>query len=152
MDGPAHQVFPEYPSLLGTMESICEDHSGQWKYGDLLEKLSNVETLLMLAAILPMLEEMRNNMKKIQKRYMYIAEYNTVRKMTCVALDNLYRDSDSFALDEKLSGWMRITDLDNPDNFLKIDANGELCASIRVLRYQCTTMEGPHPQEKERNS
>ena len=52
-------------------------------------------------------------------------------KMTCATLDNLYRDSDSFALDEKLSGWMRITDLDNPNNYLKIDANGKLCASIR---------------------
>ena len=25
---------------------------------------------------------------------------------------------------------MRVTDLDNPDNFLKIDAKGELCANI----------------------
>ena len=62
------------------MELIHDDHSGQWKYGDLLKKLSNVETILMLAFILSMLEEMRNNMKKIQKRYMYIAEYNTWRK------------------------------------------------------------------------
>ena len=51
--------------------------------------------------------------------------------MTCVALDNLYRNSNSFGLDEKPLGWMRITDLDNPDNFLKIDANGELCANIQ---------------------
>lgn len=85
----------------------------------------------MLATILPMLEEMRNVMKMVQQRYMYIAKYNTVRKMTCVALDNLYRTSDSFSVDEKLSGWMRITDLDNPDKFLKIDAKGELCANIR---------------------
>ena len=78
-----------------------------------------------------MLEEMRNNMKKIQKRYMYIAKYNMVHKMTCAALDNLYRNLDSFSLDEKLLGWMRITNLDNLDNFLKIDAKGELCANIQ---------------------
>ena len=61
---------------------------------------------------------------------MYIAEYNTVHKMTCAALDNLYKNSDSFILDEKLLGWMRIIDLHNPDNFLKIDAKGELCPNI----------------------
>ena len=82
LDGLAHQVFSKYPSLLGTMESIHDNHSGQWKYGDLLEKLSNIETLLTLVPILSMLEEMRNNMKKIQKRYMYISEYNMIHKMT----------------------------------------------------------------------
>ena len=51
--------------------------------------------------------------------------------MTCTTLNNLYRNSDSFALDEKLSGWMRIIDLDNLENFLKIDTKGELCANIR---------------------
>ena len=54
-----------------------------------------------------------------------------MRKITCATLDNIYRNSDSFSLDEKLSGWMRITDLDNPNNFLKIDAKGELCDNIQ---------------------
>ena len=61
---------------------------------------------------------------------MYTVEYNMLHKMTCMALDNLYRNSNSFSLDEKLLGWMRIIDLDNPNNFLKIDAKGELCANI----------------------
>ena len=75
---------------------------------------------------------------------MYIVEYNTMCKMTCVALDNLYRNLDSFSLDEKLLGWMRIKDLDNPDNFLKIDAKGELYANIWGV--EIPSMEGPHPQ------
>lgn len=112
------------------MESTHDDQGGQQKYGDLLERLINVEKLLTLATILPMLEEMRKIMKKIQQRFTYIAKYNTLCKMTCTSLDNLYRNPNSFFVDEKLSGWMRITNLDNPDNFLKIDTNGELCANI----------------------
>ena len=87
----------------------------------------------MLPMILPMLEEMRNIMKKIQQRYMYIAEYNMLCKMTCGTLDNLYRNSDSFSVDEKLSGWMRIIVLNNLNNFQKIDGKGELCGNIRDL-------------------
>ena len=34
-------------------------------------------------------------------------------------------------MDEKLLGWMRIIDLDNPNNFLNIDAKGELSANIQ---------------------
>lgn len=56
------------------MES-ASDESHQQIYGELLERLSNVETLLTLTFILPMLEEMRNIMKKIQQRFMYIVEY-----------------------------------------------------------------------------
>ena len=84
----------------------------------------------MLVVILCVLEEMRNIMNKIKQRFVYIVEYNTLCKMTCTTFDNLNRNLDSFSMDEKLSGWMRIIDLDNLDNFLKIDAKGKLCANI----------------------
>lgn len=52
LEGPTHWFVFEYPSLFGTMESTCDDQGGQWKYGELFERLSNVETLLMLAILL----------------------------------------------------------------------------------------------------
>ena len=61
---------------------------------------------------------------------MYIENYNTLCKMTCAALDNLYRDSNSFFVDEKLLWWMRIIDLDNPNNFLNIDKRVIMCQYI----------------------
>lgn len=54
----------------------------------------------MLATALPMLEEMSNRMKKIQQVFMYIAEYNTMCKLACVTLDNLYRNLASFWVDD----------------------------------------------------
>ena len=65
-------IFSKYPSLLGTMESTHDNQGGQWRYGELLERLCNVETLFMLAVILLIIEKMRNIMKKIEQRFVYI--------------------------------------------------------------------------------
>lgn len=81
--------FLEYPSLIGLFH-ITRNESDQPKFPDLLRRLSNLETLLTLAALLPMLEEMRNIMKATQKRALYIAEYAMMHKMTCMNLSNIY--------------------------------------------------------------
>ena len=59
-----------------------------------------------MAGILPMLHEMNNLMKMAQSRTMYIAEYIRARKLTCLALDNLYIMEDSFT-DLALTFWIR---------------------------------------------
>ena len=75
-----------------------------------------------------MLQDMRNIMKKVQQRALYIQEYNKLRKMTCVSLDSLYR---ILPLDEtKFAKWIEITDLNNLGNFLHIGANNEVCAKV----------------------
>ena len=62
-DGPSHRVFFEYQSLIGLMYKN-QDNAENQRCGDLLWRLSNIETLLILASLLPMLEEMRLIMKK----------------------------------------------------------------------------------------
>ena len=66
LDGPAYQVMSEYLSLLGLI------HSMQDRFPQLYSSLTNVKVLLTLVAILPMLHNMRNIMKKVQQRAMYI--------------------------------------------------------------------------------
>ena len=71
LDGPAHHLFSKYPSLLGLINS--KDKLGNLKYPILHLKLIDLEMLLTLVAIIPMLEEMRYIMKKAQQRAMFIA-------------------------------------------------------------------------------
>ena len=76
-----------------------------------------------------MLQGMRNIIKKVQQRAMYIVEYNKLRKMTCSSLDTLYR---LLLLDEtKFAKWLEISDLNNPGKFLHIGANDEVYARVR---------------------
>ena len=89
MHGPAERVLAEYQSLIGV---LYEQRLTVDKAPDLLNKLSDIENLLTLASLLPMLDLMNKLVKKAQDRTMYIHEYNDLHKMTCVALDNLYSD------------------------------------------------------------
>ena len=71
---------------------------------------------------------MRNIIKNVQQRVMYIIEYNKLRKMTCNSLDTLYR---LIPLDEsKFAKWLEITNLNNTRNFLHIGANDEVYARV----------------------
>lgn len=123
--------FSEYPRLLGLINSK-KDKLKNLKYLVLHLKLTNVETLLTLAILLPVLEEMSDIMKKAQQRAMFFAKYSSMRKRTCLTLDNLYQ-SDRTLSDIKFDKWQKITDLDNLDNYLHINADGELCASVRGI-------------------
>ena len=117
-----HRVMFEYPSLLGLIHSVRD------RFPRLYSILTNVKVLLTLAAILPMLQDMRNIIKKVQQRDMYIAKYNKLHKMTCSSLDTLYR---LLPLDEtKFVKWLEISDLNNPGNFLHIGANDEVYARV----------------------
>ena len=73
LDGPVHHLLLEYPSLLGLIYSN-KDKLGNLKYLVPHSKLIDLETLLTLVAILPILEEMRDIMKKAQQRAMFIVE------------------------------------------------------------------------------
>ena len=69
---------------------MYEHHSSVEKTKTLLFLLTNIETLLTLARILPIFHEMNNLMKMAQSRMMYIVEYTREIKLTCITLDNLY--------------------------------------------------------------
>ena len=75
---------------------MYEHRSSVEKAQTLLFLLTDIETLLTLAGILPMLHEMNNLMKMAQSSTMYIVEYTRARKLTCLALDNLYIIAESF--------------------------------------------------------
>ena len=66
------------------------------KARDLLFQLTDIETLLTLAGILPMLNEMNALMKMSQTRTIYIQEITSARKLACIALDNLFTMSNLF--------------------------------------------------------
>ena len=84
---PSQRLFSEFKSLVGF---IYENRCNVDKAQDLLFRLTDIETLLTLAGILPMLHEMNVLMKMSQNRTMYIAKYTNARKSTCLALDKLY--------------------------------------------------------------
>ena len=112
-----------YLSFLGLIHYVRD------KFPWLYSSLTNVKILLTLAAILPMLQDMRNIMKMVKKRAMYIVEYNKLRKMTCSSQDTLYQ---LIPLDEiKFAKWLEISDLNNTGNFLHIGANDEVYARVR---------------------
>jgi hypothetical protein len=87
LNGPAQRLFSEYQSLVGVM---YEHRFGVDKAQDLVFRLTDIETLLTLVGILPMLDEKNVLVKMSQSRTMYIAEYTNARKFACLSLDNLY--------------------------------------------------------------
>ena len=127
LKGPAQRLFDEYASLVGVM---YEHRSSVEKAKTLLFELTNIETLLTLAGILPMLHEMNNLVKLSQSRTMYIAEYTSARKITCLALDNLYLRPGSF-IGIAFTSWTKIINIENNEIFLKFDEKGMLCMAVR---------------------
>eukprot|EP01018_Ginkgo_biloba_P020839 Gb_12925 [translate_table: standard] len=127
LNGPAQRVFYEYLSLVGLMHEHCFSVD---KSQDLLFRLTDLETLLTLCGLLPMLHEMNILMKMSQNRTMYIALYTRARKLTCLALDTLYILPQSFT-SAKFESWNNMIDIDNPKNFLKFDRDGILCVAVR---------------------
>ena len=65
MKGPVERLFNEYASLVGVM---YEHRSSVEKSQTLLFLLTDIETLLTLAGIIPMLHEMNNLVKMAQSR------------------------------------------------------------------------------------
>ena len=69
---------------------MYEHHSSVEKYLTPLFLLTNIETILTLARILPMLHETNNLMKVAESHTMYIVEYTREIKLTFLAMYNLY--------------------------------------------------------------
>jgi len=76
-----------------------------------------------------MLHEMNNLVKLSQSRTTYIAEYSSARKMTCLALDNLYLNVESFT-GIAFTSWTKIINIENNDFFFKFDERGMLCMVV----------------------
>ena len=93
------------------------------KAQDLLFRLNDIETLLTLAEILPLLHEMNVLVKMAQSRTMYIAEYTNATKLACLALDNLYIMAESVTGLE-FRNWSKIINIENDDFFLSLMKNG----------------------------
>ena len=60
---------------------------------------------------------------------MYIVEYTRERKLTCLALDNLYIMEDSF-IDLAFTNWRKIINIENDELFLKFDEKEMLCMVV----------------------
>ena len=108
---------------------MCEHRFSVDKAQDLLFRLTNIETLLTLARILPMLYEMNVLVKMSQRCTMYIAEYIHTRKLACLQLDNLYTVPESFT-GPTFKSWTTIIDIENIENCLKFDGNRILCMTV----------------------
>jgi hypothetical protein len=126
LNGPAQRLFSEYQSLVGVM---YEHRYSVDKAQDLLFRLTDIETLLTLVGIIPMLDEMNVLVKMSQSRTMYIAEYTNARKFACLSLDNLYMMPESFA-GPRFTNWTMIIDIENIENYLKFDEEGILCMEV----------------------
>ena len=74
--------------------------------------LTDIETLLTLNGIIPMLHEMDNHVKMDQIRTMYIAEYTRERKLTCLALDNLYI-MEKYFTGLAFTNWSKMINIEN---------------------------------------
>ena len=126
MNGPAQRLFSEYKSLVGVM---YEHRFSVDKDQDLLFRLTNIETLLTLAGILPLLHEMNVLVKMAQSHTMYIAEYTNARKLSCHELGNLYTMPGYFT-SPMFNGWKNLIDIEKIENYLKFDENGRLCMAV----------------------
>ena len=120
------KTISEYQSLVGVM---YEHRFSVDKAQDLLFQLTDIETLLTLAGIIPLLHEMNVLVKMAQSRTMYIAKYTNARKLACLALDNLYTMSRSFP-SPTFNGWTTLIDIENIENYLKFEEKGRLCMVV----------------------
>ena len=127
MNGPSQRLFSEYQSLVGVMyEHLFSVDKAQ----TLLFRLTDIETLLTLAGIIPLLHEMNVLVKMAQSCTMYIAEYTNARKLACLALDNLYTMPGSFT-SPTFNSWTTLIDTKKIENYLKFDEKGRLCMAVR---------------------
>ena len=99
------------------------------KARDLLFQLTDIDTLLTLAGIIPMLNEMNALVKMSQTCTIYIQEITSARKLACLALDNLFTMPNSFT-GPSFTSWTRIINIKDTEFFLKFDEKGILCIAV----------------------
>ena len=95
---------------------MYEHRSSVEKAQTLIFLLTDIETLLTLAGIIPMLHEINNLMKMSQSQTMYIVEYTREIKLTCLALNILYIMAESFT-SLAFTNWSKIINIENVDFF-----------------------------------
>ena len=96
-----------------------------------LHQLVDMETLLILCGILPLLHQMYMLIKIVQTRTLYLVEYTKARKMACLLLDNLYITPVEAFDGIDFTKWKELIDIQNPQNILKLDENNCVCISVR---------------------
>jgi hypothetical protein len=120
---PIKHVYNEYISLVGFMVEHCFSVD---KAQVILHQLNDVETLLTLCGILPLLHYMYTLINIVQTRTLYLAEYTKARKMACLLLDHLYITPTKSFDSIDFTKWKELIDLENPQNFLKLDENNSI--------------------------
>ncbi|KAH7433371.1 hypothetical protein KP509_07G066000 [Ceratopteris richardii] len=109
--GPIECLFEEYKSVIGVINIMSLSKGIQrGKAHNLLQMLSDVETLLYLGGMLPLLREMNNLIKVSQSSDIYVMEYVVARKMTqVIEWESLLQVGvdDSFSQCNK-NGWLFI--------------------------------------------
>ncbi|KAH7415371.1 hypothetical protein KP509_14G039800 [Ceratopteris richardii] len=126
--GPVERLFEEYKSIIGVV-NIMSLSKGVQK-GKAQQMLSDVETLLYLGGMLPLLREMNNLIKVSQSRDIYVMEYAIARKMTCMRLETLYSETSSFDLQEFIE-WESLLQVGVEDSFLQYNKKGWLCIFVK---------------------
>ena len=108
----------------------------------------NIETLLTLARILPLLHEMNVLVKMAHICTMYIAEYTNARKLACLALDNLYMMPGSFT-SPTFNGWTNLIDIENIENYMSFDEKEILCMVVHgyMVPFHCVSNMGQTTKE-----
>ncbi|KAH7403976.1 hypothetical protein KP509_15G003200 [Ceratopteris richardii] len=119
--GPVERLFEEYKSVIGIQKG---------KAHTLLQMLSDVETLLYLGGMLPLLRKMNNLIKVSQSRDIYVMEYAVARKMTCMRLETLYYETSGFDSQEFIE-WKSLLQVGVEDSFLQYNKKGWLCIFVK---------------------
>jgi hypothetical protein len=81
LNGPTQRLFSEYHSLVGVM---YEYRFNVYRAQDLLFRITDIEKILTLVGIIPMLYEMNVLMKISQSHIMHIEEYTNARIFACL--------------------------------------------------------------------
>lgn len=123
---PACRVREKYPLLVGFMHKYRHEVH---RVRDFFFRLIDLETLLTLFGILPMLQEINTLMKHAQGRLIYIVDFIRMRKMVCQSLDILYCSQDSFDT-PIFENWKDLLDLKNPSNYLRFNIHDHLCITV----------------------
>ncbi|KAH7405300.1 hypothetical protein KP509_15G064700 [Ceratopteris richardii] len=129
--GPVERLFEEYKSVIGVVNIMSLSKGIQkGKAHTLLQMVSDVETLLYLGGMLPLLREMNNLIKVSQSRDIYVMEYAVARKMTCMRLKTLYSETSGFDSQEFIE-WESLIQVGVEDSFLQYNNKGWLCIFVK---------------------
>lgn len=91
--GPIERVFSKYKSLIRLTYEQWESVDNSSKN---LHRLSDVEKLLTLASIIPLLNEINKLIKVAQENTLCIQEYTSLHWRLIMTFDNMYLSEENF--------------------------------------------------------